>query len=291
MESVAHFVEWLKWKAWKTSTELQFPSPGTEGRKQSATPRVFGFAFSVCQHYNFRILSSPPGSPSRPTQRWPIAVVRRARSPWNHKVRAFGHTRWSIWIKLNPPPFQHCHLLFFFFLKFPQERKDQPHWRARGPGKGQQPQPSFPWSTGNARTGRALGEAWNQKASVFFSDNSGPTYLPLVSVAAQQVSAWSPNRWRQGQRRAANPTEWLPLSGQELSRKSFQALTTAESCAFNQPPSQSIKRPSMKATLAILSPTNEQELYSFPPPLQPSQTTSGAFMILNPSSQVCVALT
>lgn len=47
----------------------------------------------------------------------------------------------------------------------------------------------------------------------------------------------------------------------------------------------------MKATLAILSSTNEQELYRFPSWLQPPQTTSSAFMVLNPSSQVCLALT
>lgn len=47
----------------------------------------------------------------------------------------------------------------------------------------------------------------------------------------------------------------------------------------------------MKATLAILSPTNEQELHGSLSRLWPPQTTSGAFMTLNPGSQVCVALT
>lgn len=47
----------------------------------------------------------------------------------------------------------------------------------------------------------------------------------------------------------------------------------------------------MKPTLAILSSTNEQELSSFSWRLQPPQTTSGAFILCNPSFQVCVALT
>lgn len=56
--------------------------------------------------------------------------------------------------------------------------------------------------------------------------------------------------------------------------------------SFNQPPSQSIKRPSMKATLAILSSTNEQELYSSPSRLQPSrpQVELSWFLIPVPKS-------
>lgn len=47
----------------------------------------------------------------------------------------------------------------------------------------------------------------------------------------------------------------------------------------------------MKSTFAILSTTNEQELSSFSLPPQPSQTTSRAFILPNPSFQVCVVLT
>lgn len=58
---------------------------------------------------------------------------------------------------------------------------------------------------------------------------------PLVSVPAQHGPAWSPNGLRRGPPSAANPTEWLLLSGQELKRKILQTLTTAVIWSFNQP--------------------------------------------------------
>lgn len=164
----------------------------------------------------------PPGSPSHLTQRWPITVVGKPRSHYVH--RYWGIIGWIIWIKLNFLPFQYC---FRFFLNFPREGKTNFTEELVAPGKSQA---SLCLFLGRGEAQRALGEARNQKASVFFSDNSGPTYLPLVSLAAQQVSAPSPSRWRRRRCRAVNPTEWLPLSGQELSRKSFQALRTAASC-------------------------------------------------------------
>lgn len=58
---------------------------------------------------------------------------------------------------------------------------------------------------------------------------------PLVSEPSQHGPASSPNRCRQGPPRAVNPTEWPPLSGQELKGKILQAFTAALIRSFNQP--------------------------------------------------------
>lgn len=178
--------------------------------------------------------SFPPGSLSQPTRRLPITVVKKARNLWNPSFDIID----GLFELTKSYRFQDCNLLFFyfFFLKLLQGRKDQPHRRDRSPGKGQQLNPFFALAmqryTPPPPPERGRGCPEIKRPLFSFQIIQGLPILLLVSVAAQQASTRSPNRWRQGWWRAVNPTEWLALSGQELSRKSFQTLRTAASCEF-----------------------------------------------------------
>lgn len=143
------------------------------------------------RHY-FLMASFPPGSLSQPTRRLPITVVKKARNPSFDIIDGLFELTKSY-------RFQDCNLLFFyffFFLKLLQGRKDQPHRRDRGPGKGQQLNPFFALAmqryTPPPEWGRGCPEI---KRPLFsFQIIQGLPILLLVSVAAQQASTRSPNR-------------------------------------------------------------------------------------------------
>lgn len=162
--------------------------------------------------------------------------TRRAPIPFNSKVKTHVKEEniisieptglvmldycWSEW-KQNILPFYLFYYIFF-------SRAGRAKLRERLSGRGGQTMGTVYLCFSPTRCEMALGlkQGWSPKVSL--SLQGAPALpSPLVSVPAQHGPAWSPNRLRRGPPSAANPTEWLPLSGQELKRKILQALTTA----------------------------------------------------------------
>lgn len=109
--------------------------------------------------------------------------------------------------------------LFFSFLDFPKEGKTNLTEELEAPGKGQAFLCLF-----YVQRGGVKGAGGSLKSKGLFS---------FQIIQALPISLWSPllpsrslpqvqTDEGEGGCRAVNPTEWLPLSGQELSRKSFQ---------------------------------------------------------------------